>query len=674
MPRRFVAGWTVVAGSVYKAPFAFGQVVSVRSDDADLVEVASAAALTSSGKFYYDVDAAELYVHVGADPATKDIVAGYELYFGTFDAHFFRNPLDDTSRVVYFEPLITQSPTIRQDVTEALFGYMPASSTSLILSNVTAYLTEHLYSSSFNGAALTLYHYMGALSIPNTKAVYRGLVASCDYRDDTVTLRVLDRVNIFDQEYRHVADRAFFDETSFPAIDPQQRNRPIRKVFGVVDGVIAVNYDYSRETDSGVNRYWALHSGTDDPGSVSTTTTTGSTSTRTYLDSADGIRVGDELYFDTDGGDPFYTHVEVTAVNASPAYVEHAEISLGPVASGTDVYRSYIGNLYVLQDGVVTRLPGSCWNEISTAGVLGVEIDHGQTFDVLSRYVNSNDTIYCRVYGAKCSATLGGSPFGADSPETGNLTAGAVLLWELMRGPVGLAEADLDMAAFAALAGNADDELGYQVPFRLGENFPRLRDLVTKLGLTMLLKVYLNDDGKWSVAQTGPLGAAAKSIDDTEILWKRLAYRIDYTDLLSDVFVNYAASEVTSRGQVGAELAYSTARSTSTVAIRLHRTVKQRTFESLHFLAAQAERLADRLRFYFGDRQGRLVLTTKQRFFDSDIADVVDVSRTRMPGYVLDEDVERTRSFAIVGLSKTLNEIELTLDDQKGIEDNAGDW
>lgn len=671
VPRRLVSDWTVVAGSVYKAPFAFGQVVAVRSDDTDLAEGATVGAL-SNGDFFYDVDAAELYVHVNADPATKQIVASYELYFGTFDAHFFRNPLDDTSRVVYWEPLITRSPVIRQDVSEAIFGYMPASATSISLSNVTSFLTEHLYDSSFNGAAMTLYHYVGPLTASNTKAVYRGLINSFRFSDDEVTFRVLDRANIFDQEYRHVSDRTFFDESTFPNIDPQQKNRPIRKVFGVVDGVLGVNFDFARTASSGVNRYWALHSGDANPGTVTANVVGGSTGTRTYLDSADGIRVGDEVFIDSSAGPSDDRHVEVTGVSKSPHYIEHA--SGTSAASGSTVYRSYIGNAYVLQDGVVTRLPGASWLELATAGVLGIEIDQTAAALLLPRYVSSDDLLYCRVYGAKCTATLEGSTFGGDSAETGNLTAGAVLLWELMRGPVGLSEAELDTPAFAALEASADDELGYQVPFRLGENFPLLRDVVTKLGASMLLKVYLDDDGKWSVVQTGPLPSVTKAITDDEILSKRLAYSIDYAEVISDVFVDFAPSEITSRSQPGSELAYSSARSTSNIAKRLHRVVKQKTFQSWHFLTAQAERLADRLRFYLGERQGRFVIVAKQRFFDSDINDVIEVSRTRLPGYDLNEDTERTRSFSLIGFSKTLGEIELTLDDQKGIQDNAGDW
>ena len=65
---------------------------------------------------------------------------------------------------------------------------------------------------------------------------------------------------------------------------------------------------------------------------------------------------------------------------------------------------------------------------------------------------------------------------------------------------------------------------------------------------------------------------------------------------------------------------------------------------------------------------------TKNRFFDSQINDVIRISRDRQPGFSFSDGTDQNRDGVIVSAFKGLNEIEIELDDQKGIEDNSGSW
>lgn len=673
-PRRLVSSWELVADTVYRAPFDYGEIVKVWSDGDELDEGISLS--IGSGEWYFDFENELLYLDVGGDPADVMIVAEYELYFGTFDAHWHRDPLDDSTRTVYFEPIIEKSPLVQASVTDAIFGYMPSLSTQLALSNVTAFLDRHLHDSSFHAARLDLYHYLldkrEMLSIDKIKLVYRGITTFYSSTDASVSFKVLDRSNIFDQEYRHADSKSFFD-ADFPNIDPNFKNRPIRKVFGVLEGVTGINYEFSKLVDASTNNFFALHSGTDNDGSVDHNVIAGSTDTRTYLDSVDGLQIGDDIWIDSADGDAFDEHPVITAIGAN--YIEHDSIA-NVAAEDSVAHRSFVGNVGVIMDGIVYRLAGTEWLEVSdpAKGILGVEINQA-ALATTPRMVGPYDTVYCRFYGQKDAAMLGGNPFGSNSIITGNLTDPVVILWNLLRDVVGLSEGEIDTSAFEDLESDLDDEIGFQVPIKTGENFPSLRDLVTQINQTILAKIFLNEDGLWTIRQTGPLpDDPDKSIENDEILAGKIALEIDYQDVLSDIFVNFAPSEINSRGQLSTELAYQTVSSRSQLAIRLHKITKQKTFKSFHFIASQAQRLADRLRFYLGDRRGTLKLSTKNRFFDAEISSSIEVTRERLAGFAFESGETHQRSFATLAISKGISEVELTLDDQKGIEDNAEDW
>lgn len=672
-PRRFVGGpWTNVSGTIYRASFDYGEVVAVRDEDTLLSAAASAA--VGSNEFYFDVTASELYIDVATDPTGREVTASYELYFGTFDAHFYRDPLDAGTREVYFEPLIMRSPTITSNVSELIFGFFPAESTSVELSNMTAFFNRHVYDSSFHEAGLNLYHYLGELEISNIKLVYRGLISAVNYSDDRVSFRVLDRANIFSKEYRHPSDRQFFDEATFPAIDPDFKNRPIRKVFGVMEGVIGINYAYDETVSSSTNHLFALHSGTASVGSLTKTAAALSTTTRTYLDSASGLQVGDNLWIDSTLGPSFDEYPVVTAVGFSPDYVDHQAIT-NAAQAGDTVLRSFVGSVSVIMDGAAYRLSGEEWSAVSDGakGILGVAIEQA-LLTTTPRMVGPQDTVYVRFYGEKASETLGGNPFGSDSVTTGTLTQGVVLLWKILRGALGLSESELATSSFTALAGSVTDQLGFQIPLRTGDDFPPLREVVSDILASLLLKLALDDSGKWAVSQTGPLSSATKSLTDDEILASQFSYSFDYQEILSDVLVDFAPSEINSRSERAGDLFFKTARETSTVAKRLHGVTRQKTFRSFHFKESEAEVLARRLSYYFGERRGTVRLKTKNRFFDTEIGDVTEVSRTRLPGFSFAQETERARDFTVSRTAKSLYEIELELDDQKGIEDNSGSW
>ena len=675
-PRRLIdsTGWTLVSGTKYTQGFDFGQVIIL--DDDGTAQTEASDSTLGDGVWYFDADTEILYIDIGSDPASSDIVVTYEIYVGTFDAHFNRDPLDSDTRVVYYEPLVVRSPQIRQTTTDSLFGFMPTSSAQMVLSNATHLFEKHVYDSSFSFADISIYHWLGDLDTDNMKLVFKGVSRSVGYTDLQITLSMLDRNDIFTQEYRNPVGTSFYTSGVFSDLDPTFENRPIRRVYGVVDGFVPVNVDFLEDNPTiNDNRRWICIQDETNLGSVTATVPASPVSTisRTYLDSADGIRVGDAAWFNKAANE--YKHV--TAVNKTGNhYIDHDNLAAACV-SGDTVKRSFVGNMVIIQDGVTYRpFFGRDYTEYTDATNKVAGFDFKTTLESgplgMPSTLKPSDLVYCRLYGNQNAVTLGGSPFGSDSADTGNLTQAVVIMFDLLKN-LGLAESEIDTAAFTSLQSSLTDQIGLAIPQESTQDFPTYKTLLNSIMQTVLLKIFLDDDDKWSTYQTGPLGSVAKSIEDDEILRGTVRYQFKYADLLSKVIIEYAKREINEKHQPGGNNV-SRETSTSTNAERLHKIERQKTFQSLHFLSSEASTLASRLRYVLGERSGRFRFATKNRFFDTELGDNIKIVRARLPGFEYDQDTDREREFTTLSTAKGLTRIDIELEDQKGIEDNSGSW
>lgn len=677
-PRRFAdtSAWQLVSGTKFEQIFSYGQIINAQHNNTVLTAATSLA--LSDGDWFFDETTSAFYIDIGSDPALSDIIVTYELYFGTFDAHFNRSPLLSSTRVVYYEPLITRSPTVIASNTDILFGFLPSNSTSISISNVTQYLQTHLYDSSFNRADIEVYHWLDELITANVKLITRGICGSVNSSDESVQITIYDNNDLFNAEFRHDAGESFFSVSNFPDLDPNYASRPIRKVYGVVDSFIPVNIDYNETLSNTVNRAWVCLKPYTNLASISTVVpaSPSSTATRTYVTSANGIRVGDSVWIDSSLGSGFDEFVKVTVVNKTGShYIEHATIS--NIAISTDVVkRNFVGSVTIFKDGIsYEALYGKHYDEYLDVGnsVAGFLLKTTLEADLGISALSIFDIVHARVYGNKNNVTLSASPFGSNSLETGNLTNGVVIFYDLLKTYLGVTESDIDLTGFTTEQGLIDDELGFAIPSLSQLNFPTFKDLFSSISQSLLLKVFINDDNKFSITQTGPRAAATKTIQDDEILESSFSYSFDYRDVRSDIFIQYAPTEVSRRNSTG-DVYYSLVNSTNNVAKRLHKIQKQETFTSLHFVEAQAQALCDHLAYALGERRGLISLVTKNRFYDSQINEVIEISRTKIPGFEFVNDTMRQLNAVIIATDKSLDEITIQLDDQKGIQDNLATW
>jgi hypothetical protein len=674
-PRIVVETFTLVSGTKYTKSFSLGQIIVLTSDGVTKTEATSSA--LSDGQWYYDVDLSLLYLDLGLVPSTKTIVVTYEIYMGTFDAHWYRIPNLNTSREVYYEPLIKKSPSISLTVSDSLFGFMPSQTSTLVISNATHLLQEHLYASSFLNCDIDLWHWLDSLTTSNISLVFKGLCGNINYSDSDLTISVLDRNKIFKNEYRHALGESFYGSSGFPNCDPNYLNRPIRKVFGYVENTIPVNIDYQATTPAITdNRDWICTNDETNLGSVSTTTpaSPACTTTRTYLTSIVGFRVGDSVWIDSISGTGFDGFVYVTTVGAN--YIEH--VAIGTLAAvGSTIKRNFVGNVKIFKDSTVySAIYGRDYVEYTDATNKVAGFSFNTTLEAnlsIASNLNPQDLVYARVYGHKVTSTIAAVPLGSNSTTTNGLTNGVVILYDLLKVYLGLTESEINTTQISTLTSSITDEIGFVLPYSESNDFPTYADILTRISQTLLLKIFQDTNNKWTISQIGPIGTPSKTIEDDEVILGSFSHAFNYSDITSNVIVNYNKKEVSTRNEISNE-SFSRVTTVSDTAKYLHLVKKQKSFDSFHFIEAQAQTLANHFSYIFGDRLGAVRLSTKNRFFDSLIGDEITVTRTRQLGFPYVSTTTRDLNLSIVSIEKSLNNINIEMTDQKGIEDNTGSW
>lgn len=683
VPRRQVTGFTLFAGSVYSLDFDYGQVVSIEQNGLALSEGSSPS--LSAGEFYYDFTDEVLYVRMtdSSNPSTKFVVAFYEMYFGTADAHWYRDPLDDSTRTVYFDALINKPVDFKSTIADSLFGYIPLQTSSITLINAEHIFEKHIYDSSFNQASIRIYHVLDKITdidIDNIALVYDGFCSDISYSADRITIKTFDRFDELTKEWRN-SESSFFNQTDFPNVDPQSLGKCIRYVYGVIDGFSPVNVDFvaaSAAPTTSDNRDFAVIGEQTGMADLSRTVAASpaSTATRTYLNNASGFMVGDSVWLDRAVGTDEYKIV--TVVDYGADFIEHTALSGGAMASGDTVKRSFVGNIFIVQNNI-TYQPlfnrDYTSNYSMAGGVSGFSLSTSMEANLsMAATFNPNDKIFCKVYGRTNNVTISASPFGSNDAESANLTHPVVILYDILKSRVPMSEDAINLASFQALESGNTEAIGIAIPDTKTGKFPKLKDIINQILQTGLIRQYIDNDLKWKVSRIAPLGSPTKSTDDNEILKDSFTYQFSYQEIVSDVTVEYAKAENNPNVPTSSNPRTKQTSVDSDNAKYLHKVSKQKTYQSLHFKLVDADTLAMRIQFYLSERSGNVTIKMKNRFFDSLINDTIEVTRTKLPGFEFDGETEFTNSFSITDITKGLRSVDIKMEDQLGIENNSGSW
>ena len=347
------------------------------------------------------------------------------------------------------------------------------------------------------------------------------------------------------------------------------------------------------------------------------------------------------------------------------------------MASGDAIKRSFVGNITIVQDNVqYYPLYGRDYDSslALSGGTTGFTFDSALESNLsMPNTLSPNDKVYCRVYGRKVDTTIGGSPFGTDDSNTRNMTSPILILYDLLKRS-GVTESEIDTATFQTLESANTEAISFGIPRDSSSvSFPTVKSIIVDIMKTSLIRMFINNSNKWTISLLEPIASTSKTIGDDEIGSESFNYSFNYTDVVSEVTVEYGYREVSDDlSQIGSVSSKVTA--SSDTATYLHGISKLLNYQSLHFRSSDASVLANRLAYIFGDRDGVLNIQSTKRFFDNLLNDKVTIERKKMPGFNYDGETLNSRDFAITEFQKDLNSVRLVLNDQKGIEDNSGSW
>ncbi len=652
-PSRRQSSWALFSGAVYETDWQFGYAINVKVDGVAYAKAADEN--LNQEEWFYSNDDKKLYIRLTSNDNPNNvgfITVTYEMAVSTFDAHFQRIPDSAESAdnvVIYWDPVIAAPPNIKSTTKDITFGFMPTRSTTIRLTNAEHFIEQHLYDGSFNQKDIDIYHWLDEeLDFDNIKLVYRGKLSKPVYNDSTVSFSILDSVDEFDKEFRSDSvsgqDSAFFNTTDFPDLDPNFSARPIPYVYGVVDGFVPVNVDYKEEEPTtSDNRAWATRADGNNNHEVTGTVAAGSSTTVINLVSAVGLKAKDSVWFDKAVDE--YRRIISVDYGANTITVA-ALVSGIPVASDT-VKRGTIGYVDIRQNEVLYQAQyNRDWTEsVNANGTLLINLSTSIEANLsIPETLNASEDISCSVYGKKNDVTLGGSPFGAEDAKIGNLTALPVIMFDILVNFLGLSESVINTASFTSLLVDTDEAIGIQIPSDHNGDFPKFKQLLIDMLKTGFVKLYQNFDIEWEVQQTQPISTTSKEFDSDEILDKTIKYEFNYDDIDSDFIVEYAFNEKDQKG--------SRVTSSSDIAKFLHGVTTSRTEKSLHIFEEDAQLLADRLKFTYGDQQGNLTINLKNRVFDETIDSDLKINRVKLPGFSFDESIERERDFSIIDIDK----------------------
>lgn len=686
-PRRKATGFTLFSGAVYSVAFPYGQPIKVEEDGTELTEGASTS--LSAGQWFYDDGTLYVRSSDSTDPDTHFVVVTFEVYVATLGKHWHKDPLDTASRQVYFEPLIRSSPSLKAKLSGQLLGFMPIESASIKLSDPSDAKTFQrlIYDSSFNQGAISLYHWItldtsAPIDVDDIKLVYSGLMSNIEYKLNELTIQVFDRSDAFAAQWRN-ADESFYSAAVFPNLDPTFIASPIRYVYGVVDGFKPVNIDYVDQSTATTsdNRVWVCIGEQVNLANIDASVTTGSTTTTTKLTGVGlGLRVGDRVFMDRAAGTDDYAEITAVSESMGVTTITHKDLTGtgGAMTSGDAVRRSFVGRIDITQNGTIYPIYFNRDYTTSPAlagGTAGFTFTNNFEATVGMTTLLPTDLISCRIYGRTNDVTISGpTQVGGDDAESGNLTNPVVILLDLLLNRLSIDEGDIDTASFVAQEALVGDAIGVAIPEDAQSEFPTFKDLILKISKSSLLRLFLDDDLNWTVARITDVTAPTKTIRDDEILKDSFEYTFDYKDIVSDIIVQYARREIPA-SPLDFAASFSKVTVTSETASLLHKVQNDLVVDSLHFKEADATLLAQRMAHIYGERQGRLTLRVKNRFFDSLINDTVRISSPRMPAdAAFDLDVSQSQDMVIESISRSIKSVTITFDDQKGIADNSGSF
>ena len=671
-PRRKVITWTLHASAVYWASVEEDYVFEVyEADIGDSLTPVNDIASVGNGDFFYDKANQKLYIKLSAagDPNSNFITIAYGLFVSTDECHLSYIPDTTLSPVQYYDPRILSSPIFKQSNSDILFGFLAVSGTTLSLNNADGYFWPKSFDHSFNYAEVLIYHRLNDSVISK---VFDGLAKNFKINTQSFDLELIDKIDTLETIY----EEKYFSEVDFPNIDKNFLNYPIRKVYGRVNNFQPINIFKDDTASTTVNRQWCVSRNQTTKATLSTLIVVGSgsnTVSQSEVVDASGFVPGDNVVI-TSGGVPVYS-LFVTAVNYTTNIIQHTAIPARVISAGDLIRRGFIGSVTILDENGSTWSPAAerDFGEVNyandTKGFTFTNNFEASLVGFPSPFDPSKHKVWCTVYGEKDIPNFSGTatPVCTVAEKGGNLADPLGIIYDLLlERSRQFRLSSIDVANWQSIVALNDYSIGFAIPDSVNGDYPTLKELINNILRSAMLRFYsgLNT----TVSKIGPIATTYKDVDASELT--DIEFSSDYNDTYSEAEIHLLKGDL---GVSAYDLdPYFTV--SSQVGKELHR--ENKTYKTQVYLwdNSEASNYGDRIITYLGERKMVMQAVLSTKFFGADLSKAVNLKLDALPGFDLVKDTERSRNYQIIETGKGYKGVTLTLEDQKGIEDNSGVW
>lgn len=682
--KRLTDVWVSVGSNVWKKSVVGFEVLSFTMNGATLLSVDTTPTVGT-----YQVSGGFLFIYSTVDPNADPKVAciQFPLYLSTKFCYAHKVPTNDGTDEVYFEGYVKSVPTAKASMSDVIFGALSVQSSAISLINADGRFSPYFYECSMNQTEFEVYHCLGDIKPENCRLTFSGYCFDLTITDESVDIRTTDQFGIFDRGF----DGEFI--TQGPSV-----GLPVQQVWGVKDGLRLAPAEIDPESGSAkyfVPKPWPTYvllppdgSGNEYygygeiHGSLRSNLTAGvgaNTKTKTFCGyDDDELQIGDRVVLFESwsvftsletgyearvflGGNRSET-VEITSIGGSGTgkYIEHAELDTPMASSSYLAFNQYVRRLDLFIDGIsyhLFPLKNYTVEYVDDPQVPGFQVeilyDTLETSNYpldLPRAIESDDIVYARIYGKKMNLIE---------------TIKDVLA------EANIADEKIDQDAFDDLIANeefATATPSLVVPEVHDGEFPTIREILGQLLFSGLVRLVIDQDRKWTIQKLATISAAVKSFTEYELKSQPVTtFEFSYGDILSDIVVEYNSREI-SDNPMELEGRPQSAYAKSDIARGLHGIVRQKTFQSFFRNEVDAQNLADKLSWIFGDRKGHIQISTSFDAVNLKINEVVEILRERIPGVEFAEGQEGSRMGSIVDIDIGPQGVVLTLDDQKGFD------
>jgi len=683
-PRKRLTTWTNVSGNVWSSPFSSARVTNVYESRNTLLTPATDETL-GDGEWFFD--GSLVYVFSVPDPDSftyPGFTIEFDLYLSDQDYTLPSDPLNNASKVVDWNGNLLSTPSVTNGSSDTLYNFTPLVSGSILIANQSGFMNEFLHDCSFNFALCKAWVDGVQTFLGYTKNL------SLD-ANGTLTIYCTDYNSFFDRSIDldvAAPDTSYYNTTEHPLLQPEAYAGGVgvnpwykRRVYGMVDGHVCVNVDYNATPSTTVNRDWcAMFYDGEDVGSLilALDHLAANTTTRTYFEQSPRLNVGDWVILNNNGT-LYRTEVEV--VNRSLNYIEHEPLGARTFAAADTCSRFFVARV------IVEDTNGQSWwlrpgldysvfidPTTKTAGFTMTNNWEAALGFTQTPFDPNAHNLFVRVYGAKnLDQYSDATDVGAVANQGGVASQAVSLLFKTIK-EAGFNIDDIDKTTFEDV-GSDSHSLGYAIPSTVnGVDGGTYKEKIDSILASMLWTLsFINDGG---VMRLG-LGAyrpfvSAGDYEADENEYTDFSFDIDYGDTYSNFEVNYFLKEVNISLD---ETQNKILRIVSEVGANLNFASNLYARDTLHFDTEEATEFANRLSYALGDRRGIYKLFLGKDYLNSTNLGVsYNISREHLPGFVYAKGTERTRQMAVIEVQKDAVGVSISLDDQKGIQDNSGDW